>query len=108
MEQEFVTAAKALQGESGPIVELPSVLNRMSGPRPGQTDAEYIDEIDRLINDLYLRRQLSIPTQRWLPGDSPTTLRGSHTMLFQVGYLFRDPTGGWWAWRDHCSYLHVW
>ncbi|WP_405922883.1 hypothetical protein [Streptomyces sp. NBC_00035] len=76
MEDAFIAAARAEQAEHF-HAEICGVLNRMPPPLLDGPDAEVIDAVDNLMDDLFRRDILSCPGHRWLSGPLPESIRGS-------------------------------
>lgn len=106
MEDAFIAAARAEQVEHI-HAEICGVLNRMPPPLLDGPDAEVIDAVDNLMNDLFRRDILSCPGHRWLSGPLPESIRGGLNKLLLEGCIRRDPSSGRWSWDRYTAYFHL-
>ena len=101
----FLAAAAALRSETGdPVLEICAVLDRLpSSAVLGVADAELIDHVDAVMDELFRADRLTCPGHRWLSEPVPS-IRHHLTALFEQGHVRRDP-GGRWGYKGVTSYF---
>lgn len=107
VELEFLEASLQERKTNKDIAEICSVLNRIPEARRNHEDANLIDLVDILTDDLYRRGKLSCPGHRWLP-ELPVSIRGHLIALFERGYIWKDRTRNLWIWKECTSNFVVW
>jgi len=108
LESDFLAACTAVVARTGErVLDICSVLNQLATDFVGASDAEVIDMIDQLMDDLFRRGRLTCPGHRWLPGPV-TSIRHVLTRLMEQGYLRRDTASGVWAWQTVTLPFVVW
>jgi hypothetical protein len=107
LEVDFLATCRASALDAGdPVLQICKVLNRLPAAafEPGH-DAELIDQIDALMDDLFKRGRLACPGHRW-SSEPVASIRHQLTGLFQSGHVRRD-AGGRWMWERYNCYFVI-
>ncbi|MEV0090419.1 hypothetical protein [Streptomyces sp. NPDC050738] len=97
MQDAFVAAAFAEQTYTGGPIEICGVLNRMPRALLEGDEAQAIDVLDAVIDELYRAGELSCPGHRWRSEPRPDSIRGNLTAVYEAGHVRCDPQNGRWT-----------
>jgi hypothetical protein len=106
VKEEFVAAAAAEQA-TGEVPEICAVLNRLPRELLEGPEAQVVDTVDALMDELYRQGQLFCPGHRWRSDPPPPSIRDSLVSLHAAGHLSRDDATGVWTWSRFTWYLSV-
>ncbi|GAA0547463.1 hypothetical protein GCM10009546_06920 [Actinomadura livida] len=106
MKAEFIAATIAEQHHTSGPAEICAVLNRLPPTLLTAPDAQVIDQVDALMDDLYRQGALTCPGHRWLT-TPPPTIHNHLLNLHTQGHIHRHAATGEWRWNDVTSHFSL-